>query len=336
MAQDDTQRDPHTTSTPPDRAAQGDVSTTGHSTYDAQGPAPDTHGDHDDHDAQDAHASHDAHGAGDAHGGHGGHGADTSDVSTLVPTTWRQLVLPALILLLVLLLVSGPIMNAFAYRPAAGPETEQTEPAHDGEGALPETTPTTLALVDSTATTALAPTRTTAPTSAATATSAGATATLSPGDRLSPTQTAVADAGQRGIVARVPVELNFAGTTFVVAAGDTLLPDWEPSTDPATATWIEGTVANHVLYVPYSEENLTLFTASKPGDMLRLTMNTGQVFEFEVNRAERVANGPPTEDGQFTVTTAMSQDHAGVTLFLIGDPAPDRAVLQAEFTGNIQ
>jgi hypothetical protein len=32
----------------------------------------------------------------------------------------------------------------------------------------------------------------------------------------------------------------------------------------------------------------------------------------------------------------MSQDHAGVTLFLIGDPAPDRAVLQAEFTGNIQ
>jgi hypothetical protein len=163
-----------------------------------------------------------------------------------------------------------------------------------------------------------------------------ATATLSPGDRLSPTQTAVADAGHRGIVARVPVELNFAGTTFVVRAGDTLLPDWEPSADPATATWIEGTVANHVMYVPYSEENLTLFTASKPGDMVRLTMNTGEVFEFEVNRAERVANGPPTEDGQFTVTTAMSQDHAGVTLFLIGDPAPDRAVLQAEFTGNIQ
>lgn len=336
MSQDDTQRDPHTTTTPPDRAAQGDVSTTGHSTYDAQGPAPDAHGDHDDHGAQDVHASHDAHGADDAHGGHGGHGADTSDVSTLVPTTWRQLVLPTLILLLVLLLVSGPIMNAFAYRPAAGPETEQTEPTHEDEGAVPQTTATTLALLESTATTALAPTRTTAPTSAATATAAGPAATLSPGDRLSPTQTAVADAGQRGIVARVPVELDFAGTTFVVGAGDTLLPDWEPSTDPATATWIEGTVANHVLYVPYSEENLALFTASKPGDMVRLTMNTGQVFEFEVNRAERVANGPPTEDGQFTVTTAMSQDHAGVTLFLIGDPAADRAVLQAEFTGNIQ
>ena len=255
---------------------------------------------------------------------------------TLVPTTWRQLILPALILLLVLLLVSGPIMNAFAYRPSAGPETEQTEEPHEGEGAVPSSTAITLAHVDSTATTALAPTRTTAPTSAATVTAPGATATLSPGDRLSPTQTAVADAGQRGIVARVPVELNFAGTTFMVNTGDTLLPDWEPSTDPTTATWIEGTVANHVLYVPFSDANLALFTASRPGDMLRLTMNTGQVFEFEVNRAERVANGPPTEEGQFTVTTAMSQDHAGVTLFLTGDPAPDRAVLQAEFTGNIQ
>jgi hypothetical protein len=146
----------------------------------------------------------------------------------------------------------------------------------------------------------------------------------------------VAEAGQRGIVARVPVELTFAGTTFVVKTGDTLLPDWEPSTDPNIATWIEGTVANHVLYVPFSDENQALFTASKSGDMLRLMMNTGQVFEFKVNRVERVSNGPPTEPDQFTVTTAMSQDHAGVTLFLIGDPAPDRAVLQAEFTGNIQ
>ncbi len=332
MSQDNTQHDPHTTSTPPDRAAQGDVSTTGHSTYDAQGPAPDAHGDHD---------AHDAHGGG--HGGGHGHGVDTSDVPTLVPTTWRQLVLPALILLLVTILVSGPIINAFAYRPAAAPhQTEQTEPGHgdEGEGGGMPGSPTDLAHVESTATTAVAPTRTSAPTAPATATTATTatepTATLSPGDRLSPTQTAVADAGQRGIVARVPVELNFAGTTFVVRVGDTLLPDWEPNTDPGTATWIEGTVANHVLYVPFSDENLALFTSAKPGDIVTLTMNTGQVFEFEVNRAERVPNGPPTRDGQFTVTTAMSQDHAGVTLFLIGDPAADRAVLQAEFTGNIQ
>jgi hypothetical protein len=331
MAQDDTRHDPEATTTPPDRAAQGDVSTTGHSTYDVQSAAPDTHGDHDD---LDAHAAHDAD---DGHGGHG-HGPDTSDVSTLVPATWRQLVLPAIILLVVLILVAGPIMNAFAYRPAtATPGTEQTEPGHGGEGGELADAPTTLAQGGGTGNQAVS-TRTSAPSamvSRATATAPKPTATLSPGDRLRPTQTAVADAGQKGIVARVPVELNFAGTAFVVKAGDTLLPDWEPSTDPGIATWIEGTVANHVLYVPFSDANLALFTAAKQGDLVKLTMNTGQVFEFAVNRAERVANGPPTEEGQFTVTTAMSQDHAGVTLFLIGDPAPDRAVLQAEFTGNI-
>ena len=331
MSQDDTQHDPHTTSTPPDRAAQGDVSTTGHSTYDAQGPAPDAHGDHD---ADDAH--------GDAHGGGHGHGPDTSDVSTLVETNWRQLILPALILLLVLILLAGPVSGAFSYRPVTPPRTEQTEPGHEGEGGGTPGSPTSIAL-ESGPTTAAAPSSTTAPspttaaaTARATATTSAPTATLSPGDRLSPTQTAVADAGQNGIVARVPVKLDFAGTTFVVNTGDTLLPDWEPSSDPTTATWIKDTVANHVLYVPFSDANLALFTSAKTGDVVKLTMNTGQVFEFKVNRAERVANGPPTEEGQFTVTTAMSQDHAGVTLFLIGDPAPDRAVLQAEFTGNIQ
>jgi hypothetical protein len=332
MSQDDTQHDPHATTTPPDRAAQGDVSTTGHSTYDAQGPAPDAHGDHGDH------GDHDAD---DAHGGGHGHGPDTSDVSTLVETNWRQLILPALILLLVLVLVAGPISGAFSYRPVTPPRTEQTEPAHEGEGGGAPGSPTSIAL-ESGPTTAAAPSSTIAPsppsptTAGATATTSAPTATLSPGDRLSPTQTAVADAGPTGIVARVPVELNFAGTTFVVATGDTLLPDWEPSADPTTATWIKDTVANHVLYVPFSDANLALFTSAKQGDVVKLTMNTGQVFEFKVNRAERVANGPPSEEGQFTVTTAMSQDHAGVTLFLIGDPAPDRAVLQAEFTGNIQ
>ena len=350
MANEHTGHDPHTTSTPPDRAAQGDVTTTGHSSYDEQGATPDAHGAaYDDLAAQDEHGGRyaDTHGAQDAHDAHGsGHGPDTSDVPTLVEASWRDLLLPAAILIIVAILVAGPVMNAFAYRPAATPPAEETEPGPEGEGGgglpgeatqivLVDSSPTTLALLPTNTALVASPT-----TPASTATTAPQptqpSATLSPGDRLSPTQTAVAEAGQKGIVARVPVELTFAGTTFVVQAGDTLLPDWQPSTDPATATWIKDTVANHVLYVPFSEQNSTLFSGAKEGDVVTLTMNTGQVFEFVVNRAERAANRPPSEEGEFTVTAAMSQDHAGVTLFLIGDPAADRAVVQAEFTGNIQ
>src|SRR5439155_2212122 len=110
-----------------------------------------------------------------------------------------------------------------------------------------------------------------------------------------------------------------------VIEGSGLLPDWTPSQDAGTATWIQGTVANHILYIPYNENNETLFKAIKPGDTIKLEMNTGQVFSFVVNLADRAANGPSTKEGQFTVNAAMAQDHAGVTLFLIGDPSPDRA-----------
>src|SRR4051812_25875061 len=87
---------------PPDRGASGDVTTTGHSTHDTGGFS--TTASHDSHSGGDAHDAHDAHGQG---GGHGGHGDDTSDLPTIVPTTWRQLIFPVLILLLVIILVSG-------------------------------------------------------------------------------------------------------------------------------------------------------------------------------------------------------------------------------------
>jgi hypothetical protein len=150
------------------------------------------------------------------------------------------------------------------------------------------------------------------------------------------TQTAVAIAGEQGEVARIPIGLDFAGTSFAVTQGSGLLPDWTPTDKADTATWIEGTIANHILYIPYNEKNATLFKSAKPGDKIKLAMNTGQVFEFEVNLVQRVVNGPATQEGQFTVSTAMAQNHAGVTLFLTGDPAADRAVVQADFTGNIQ
>jgi hypothetical protein len=153
---------------------------------------------------------------------------------------------------------------------------------------------------------------------------------------LSATQTAVAVAGQQGEVARVPVKLEFANASFEVQQGNNLLPDWKPAQDETTATWIANTVANHLLYIPYSGRNEELFKAAKSGDVIELTMNTGQVFSFSVTRSERAINGPPSAQGQFTVQTAMAQDHAGVTLFLIGDPASDRAVVQADFNGTIQ
>jgi hypothetical protein len=150
------------------------------------------------------------------------------------------------------------------------------------------------------------------------------------------TATAVAIAGEKGDVSRAPVKLTFAGANFAVTAGSGLLPDWKAPQDESSATWIEGTFANHILYIPFSAKNEALFKAVKSGDPIQLLMNTGQVFNFSVTRSERAVNGPTTNPEQFSVSAAMQQDHSGVTLFLAGDPAADRAVVQADFTGNIQ
>lgn len=308
--------------TPPDQGAQGDVSTTGHSS----------------HDAQDTHSGQDAHGG----GGHGGHGGDDApDISTLVPTTWKQLVFPSLIMLLVAILVSGPVFSAFASRPATPPNTGEstgntgnTGTSEGTGGTITESTATIAATPGSQQEVSTTSTVVTAPSSAPQTTS---TAQVSaPLSNVAATRTAVAVDGESGTVARVPVELEFAKTTYVVKAGSNLLPDWKPSQDVGIATWIEGTFANHILYLPYSDQNAALFKAARNGDTMKITMNTGQVFVFSVTRSQRAVNGPATAEGEFTVTTAMRQDHAGVTLFLIGDPAADRAVVQADFTGAIQ
>ncbi len=305
-------------STPPDLGSAGDVSTTGHSSHDVQ----------------------------DTHGGHGSPTADTSDLSTLVPTTWKQLIFPLLILLVVLILVAGPVASAFAPRPSALtgntglPAPTIAEQGTGGANAL-ETTPVAATGRNVTAT---MPITATTPTAISTA---ALSATTLPQPQASPTtatlklsvvatRTAVWIAGESGEVARIPVQLQFEGTTYSVAPGTSLLPDWKQSQDPGTATWIEGTVANHILYLPYTEQNAAIFSAARVGDALKLTMNTGQIFSFDVTRAQRARNGPPTAAGEFTVTAAMAQDHAGVTLFLVGDPASDRAVVQADFTGTIQ
>lgn len=296
---------------PPDRGTQGDVSTTGYDT----------------HDAQNAHDAHDTH---DAQGGHGGHGDDSaSELPTLVPTTWAQLILPVIILIVVALLVVGPVFNAFASRPNSVPPSEQQTSGQSTTGSSSEGGQSTPTAVPSTATpqSLVVPPTATQP--------ASPTAIVSQFVPVAATQTAVAIAGESGEVTRVPVRLEIGGRLYDVLQGSGLLPDWQPSQDESKATWIQGTVANHILYVPFSPANEALFKSARTGEIVKLTMNTGQVFSFAITRADRAVNGPAPQ-GQLSVSAAMAQDHAGLTLFLTGDPAADRAVVLADFTGTIQ
>jgi hypothetical protein len=292
--------------------------------------------DHADHSSDDhADQGHDDH-------GHGGHGQDDSapEASTLTTTTGRQLIFPALILIIVGILLIGPVTGAFAPKPGSAGTNTSILPT--STPAPPTTVPTAAptGVPSGTASPVAAlPAQTSPPTSTIAGsppTVAAVTATTVSNADVLATRTAVAQAGEQGVVTRAPVELDFAGAKFMVQSGGELLPDWQTDADDGQAVWVSGTFANHIIYLPYSDTNATLFSAVKLGDPVTLVMDSGQTFQFSVTRAQRAFNGPPANADQFTTTTAMNQDHAGVTLFLVGDPASDRAVVQADFNGNIQ
>lgn len=292
--------------------------------------------DHDDH----VHSGHDDHGHDDhGHDDHG-HGPTFEDLAaekpTIVPVNWRQLIFPAIILVIVFILLIGPVTHAFAPQPAP-PSTGESVTTGEGSTTEPEATKAPAA----TSTVALAQPTATTQSAASTATPVAAVpvvATEAPAvsEQAIATRTAVAVAGEQGNVTRAPMQLDIAGTQFSVVAGGEVLPDWKTTAEEGKAVWITGTYANHVIYLPYSASNAAIFANVKTGDMVRLVMDSGQTFEFAVTRSERAFNGPPTTEGQFTTATAMNQDHAGVTLFLVGEATNDRAVVQADFTGNIQ
>jgi hypothetical protein len=282
--------------------------------------------------------AHDAHDQDDpslSDNGHGDHAHDdpADEASTLVPTTGRQLILPAVILIIVAILLWGPVTGAFAPKPGSAGTSTSIAPTPT---AVPPTAIPTIAPTGTTTPAAMLPLQSTqAAGNSANSTSPSA-GTSAPSAADLATRTAVAQAGEQGIVTRAPVELEFAGAKFIVQTGNDVLPDWQPPTSDGQAVWIRGTYANHILYLPYSQANATLFRATKVGDLMTLQMDSGQTFQFTVTRSERAFNGLPSTPDQFTTNTAMNQDHAGVTLFLVGDPSADRAVVQADFNGHIQ
>ena len=281
---------------------------------------PDAHG-HEDHSPIDH-----------AHGDHA-HDDPADEASTLVPTTGRQLILPAVILVILAILLWGPVTGAFAPKPGSAGTSTSIAPTPT---AVPPTAIPTIAPTGTTTPAAVLPLQGTQAIGTSANSSSPPEATSVPSAADLATRTAVAQAGEQGIVTRAPVELEFAGAKFMVQTGNDVLPDWQPPTSDGQAVWIRGTYANHILYLPYSQANATLFQATKVGDLITLHMDSGQTFQFTVTRSERAFNGPPSTPEQFTTNTAMNQDHAGVTLFLVGDPSVDRAVVQADFNGHIQ
>ncbi len=132
---------------------------------------------------------------------------------------------------------------------------------------------------------------------------------------VAPTQAAVPIISdpQQGMLRSV----EFAGQTYRVEPTE-IVADWEFSDQPGVASWITGTVINYIVGLPYNPTNAALFQKVKQADAVRLTVASGQVLIFRVTAITRVAT---------TNISVMAQDHPGVTLLLLGEPAADRLTI---------
>jgi hypothetical protein len=282
--------------------------------------SPEPHGDapsvesheagHAGHDAAGAHApAHEAHDA--AH-----HAVEAVEPEPEAPgPPLSALAWPVAILVIVALLVAPAAANAFArYGRAPNAETELSTGLEQ-----PPVGATTPVVVSTPAATLPAPT---------TQTTGGVSeGTVIPQPLTTPT---VAPASPTpGASAPVMGDLregalrtvDFAGQTYRVEPTE-IVADWKFSTQPGVASWITGTVVNYIIGLPYNAANATLFQRARQADVIRLTVANGEVLTFQVSAIQRVAT---------TDTRVLAQDHPGVTLLLLGEPANDRMAIVGDY-----
>ena len=138
---------------------------------------------------------HDNHPLGDHGQGDHAHDDPADEASTLVPTTGRQLILPAIILVIVAILLWGPVTGAFAPKPGSAGTSTSIAPTPT---AVPPTAIPTIAPTGTTTPAAMLPLQGTQSVGTSANSSSPPEATSIPSAADLATRTAVAQAGEQG------------------------------------------------------------------------------------------------------------------------------------------
>ncbi len=157
----------------------------------------------------------------------------------------------------------------------------------------------------------------TSPTDAATA----VLPTASPPLIISPNVTIAATPAPIATIAvAAPRTLQLGNANFAVEAATQVSPTWQFNHDPSQASWLPTTALPYVIGIPYSADNAALFAAAKPGQVVTMQNSVGATLRFQVKTVARV---------QPNDTSGAAIKGPGLTLYLLADPAPDRAMISA-------
>ncbi len=154
---------------------------------------------------------------------------------------------------------------------------------------------------------------TASPTVAITASATIASATASGNAAATPAPVAT-------LIVAAPRILQLGKVSFTVEAATAVSPTWQFNPDPARASWLPTTALPYVVGIPYSQANAALFAAARPGQVVTMQNSIGATLRFQVNTVARVK----PED-----TSSAAHLGLGMILYLLADPAPDRAMISA-------
>ena len=156
-----------------------------------------------------------------------------------------------------------------------------------------------------------------APTSTATVTIAA----VSPTAIVTPSATiAATPAPIPTLIVAAPRNLQLGNTSFAVEAATQVSPTWQFNPDPSKASWLPTTALPYVIGIPYSAANAALFVTAQPGQVVTMQNSVGATLRFQVKTVARVK---PQD------TSSAARLGLGLTLYLLADPAPDRAMISA-------
>ena len=120
-----------------------------------------------------------------------------------------------------------------------------------------------------------------------------------------------------------PKTLEIGGVAYFIIPTDVSpTKGWQIPQMDGAASWINGSIVNYILGLPYTETNIRVMGSLKVGDRVLIRTSTAGVLEFIVRETKRV---PPQQ------VEIFQQGRQGITICLTGDPAIDRLVVLGDY-----
>jgi hypothetical protein len=120
----------------------------------------------------------------------------------------------------------------------------------------------------------------------------------------------------------VPKKLYVRDRTYEITPVAVQKGKWPTGNGDSNASWVFGSLVNYLIGLPNTTENKDLMQALSAADKITLELSDGQTVDFKFDAQQLIS--PDNHE-------IFSQQHPGLTLFLLGDDSAQRLVVTTNY-----